>query len=144
MKHTYFFKSLEWVAEGTYYDDNGNSFGLTGEVYIGHSESQWTLSGYMEVEFEKAIRFTNNYLITKTNEISTLEWQSHNPALGVLKGKFEIAGNYIISFYTSEDGIYSGTETLIQIDEYTYHNVGVSFQDGKKMSSWTAILKVKM
>lgn len=143
MKHTYFFESLTWVANGTYYDDKGNLFDLTGEVCINHSEDQWTLGGYMEVAFEKPVKFTNNYLITKTNDLSTLNWQSHNPALGVLKGKFEIAGNYIISFYTSEDGIYSGTETLIQVDEYTYHNVGVSLKDGKKMSSWTTLLKAK-
>jgi hypothetical protein len=79
----------------------------------------------------------------ETKDKSTLDWQSYNPALGTLEGKFEIIGNSIISHYKSKDGVYSGTETLIQIDEKTYYNVGVSFCNNIKMSSWTAILKCK-
>jgi len=32
MKHLYFLQSLDWRAEGTYYDENGGVYPLTGEV----------------------------------------------------------------------------------------------------------------
>jgi hypothetical protein len=63
MNHTYFFKSLDWQARGTYYDGKGNEFPLEGEVSILRNEESWTLGGFLEVKFEKAVRFTNDYCI---------------------------------------------------------------------------------
>ena len=80
-------------------------------------------------------------MIRESGRSDTLDWESFNPALGVLRGTFELAGNYIVSVYRSDNGVYSGTETLIQTGEYSYDNVGVSFENGRKMSSWTAVIK---
>ena len=80
------------------------------------------------------------YEIAPSDRPGTLCWQSHNPALGTLRGMFEIVGPCIVSAYRSADGRYSGTETLRQLDADTYENVGVSFADGKRMSAWTAQL----
>jgi hypothetical protein len=87
------------------------------------------------------VRFGNRHQIFVTDSPFTYHWTSFNPALGTLSGTFEFIGDNIISVYTSESSEYSGTETLIQADENTYHNIGVSFHNGSRMSAWTAVLK---
>lgn len=141
MSHTYFLAGRQWQANGTYYDENGYAFELSGLACISRSEGEWSLDGYMEVKQDTPVRFDNRYQIHETDSPFTYRWSSFNPALGTLSGTFEIIGDNIISAYTSENGKYSGTETLIQIDENTYHNVGVSFHNGRRMSAWTADLK---
>ena len=141
MNHTYFFVTQNWKADGTYYDEKGNDCPLHGEVSIIHSAKQWTLTGFLEVRFTQPVRFTNDYTIKHSENSSTLLWESYNPALGTLKGKFEIIGDSIISHYISEDGVYSGTETLVLKSPTEYYNAGVSFCRGQKMSSWTALIR---
>lgn len=140
MEHTYFFQTADWTACGTYYDAEGQTFPLSGAVQIEHSAAKWTLDGWLEVQSGPAVRFTNCYEITSSDLPDTLCWQSHNPALGTLRGTFEVVGPCIVSAYRSADGWYSGTETLRRVDADTYENVGVSFADGKRMSAWTARL----
>jgi len=41
-----------------------------------------------------------------------------------------------LSSYISENGIYSGTESLFKIDESTYLNRGFAFNGENKLSSW--------
>ena len=143
MEHTYFYKTLSWKANGTYYDETEKEYPLYGEVSIIHDHIQWTLTGFLEVQYDTPVRFTNNYDIYSTRLENTLLWESYNPALGTLKGTFEIVGSSIISSYRSHDGKYSGTETLVQINSKKYYNAGVSFCDGVKMSSWTSQLETE-
>lgn len=140
MEHTYFYETLDWTAKGTYYEEDGTSFPLYGEVSIVHNAVQWTLGGFLEVGYNQPVRFTNDYSICASDHETTLSWESYNPALGTLKGHFEIIGNSIISHYISDDGVYSGTETLVQRNSEEYYNAGVSFCHGKKMSSWEAVI----
>ena len=140
MVHTYFFQTANWTAHGTYYDADGEVLPLSGAVQIEHSAAKWTLDGWLEVRSDPAVRFTNCYEIAPSGRPDTLCWQSHNPALGTLRGTFEIVGPCTVSAYRSADGRYSGTETLRQLDADTYENVGVSFADGKRLSAWTAQL----
>ena len=143
MEHTYFYKTLRWKANGTYYDETEKEYPLYGEVSIIHDGSLWTLTGFLEVQYDTPVRFTNNYDICSSKLKNKLQWESYNPALGTLKGTFEIVGSSIISSYRSQDGKYSGTETLVQITSKKYYNAGVSFCDGVKMSSWTAMLNAE-
>lgn len=141
MRHTYFDDGAIWEADGLYYDEKGMTYPLTGRCDAVHTDKAWSLDGFMGVAFDQPVRFTNAYRLQETGSPETIRWESHNPALGKLEGTFEVIGNKIISFYTSENGIYSGTETLIQLDEDTYENVGVSFQNGQRMSAWAVTLK---
>lgn len=141
MKHTYFYTTLDWRARGTYYDEEGKAAPLYGEVSTIRNENEWTLSGFMEVRTQEPMHFTNEYNIRSTKDKTTLSWTSYNPVLGNLAGTFEVIGDSILSIYQSENGMYSGTETLLWKDDFTYYNVGVAFCEGKKMSSWTATLK---
>ncbi|MEA5000680.1 MAG: hypothetical protein VB017_02195 [Endomicrobiaceae bacterium] len=143
MKHTFFLSGMKWEAEGIYYDEKENTFNLRGESNAVRTDKEWSLDGFIEVLSDKPVRFYNKYKIFETNKKNTLKWESLNPAIGILKGSFEIIGSKIISVYASEQGDYTGTETLIQKDEKTYDNAGVFFYKGQKISSWTTILKAK-
>ena len=120
MKHSYIFDSLCWKAEGTYYD-NVAVFPSEAKVEIIHTGEKWSLDGFMEVEYSIPVRFTNTYEISSSGK-RHIELKSYNPALGVLRGSFEVIGDCIISHYKSEDGMYSGTETLFYKDEKHYYN----------------------
>ena len=140
MAHTYFFQTADWAACGVYNDAEGQTFPLTGAVQIEHSQSQWTLDGWLEVQSDPAGRVINPYAIPPSDSPHTPCWRSHNPAPATLCGTFEIVGPCIVSACRSADGRYSAAETLRQVDADTYENVGVSFADGKRMSAWTARL----
>lgn len=143
MEHTYFYRSWAWTAEGTYYDESGVAYPLCGRVEIERSETEWTLDGYLEVEMPQPVLFTNCYNIRAGEDALTLLWESFNPALGALQGRFEVVGDSILSHYVSRDQVYSGCETLVQRDEETYYNVGLSLKNGVRMSSWTATLRAE-
>ncbi len=139
MHHTYFDDGSVWKASGTYYDETGAAYGVAGRCEAKRDETDWTLSGYMEVAFpNNPVRFYNKYSITQTDAPYTYVWVSHNPALGTLSGVFELVGDSVVSFYTGE---YSGTETLTQIDEEEYDAVGAAFHNGKRLSAWSVSLK---
>jgi len=141
MEHTYLYRISSWKAIGTYYDAEGKQFELHGGTSLVRNEREWTLGGTMTVMCEPPVTFENSYTIHATDDKTTLIWESFNPALGVLKGKFEVVGDSIVSIYTSDSGVFSGSETLIKVDDDTYDNVGVAFKNGEKISSWRALLK---
>ena len=99
------------------------------------------LNGFLEVCAGEPQRFFNDYEITAADEPNVLAWTSLNPALGTLRGAFEIAGSAIFSHYASENGAYSGQETLLFRDAQTYENAGIAFCNGKRLSAWTALLR---
>lgn len=140
MQHTYFYQTCTWQTEGIYYDDKGNAYAMTGIANLIKNETQWSLDGYMEVQFETPVRFTSTYQLMEADEPGFMRFRSYNPSLGMLSGILHFVGNYILSGYVSDDEIYSGTETLAQISEDIYENVGIAFKDGKRMSAWTARL----
>ncbi len=140
MMHTYLLPGRHWQASGIFYDENDQSFPLTGRSRVSRDNNEWTLDASMDVLFETPVQLCNIYSIHSTDAEHTLAWTSFNPALGQLSGTFSIVGCSIISVYSSGDGAYSGSETLIQVDENTYHNVGVAFHNGKRLSAWTVLL----
>ena len=52
-------------------------------------------------------------------------------------------GDTILSAYTSEDGQYSGSESLVFVDKETYQNRGFAFHNRNKLSSWEVDLNRK-
>ena len=139
--HSYLFESGKWYAEGTYFDAHGQSFPLSGEVELVREEGRWILGGWMEVRTAPPLRFTNDYKIQTSSHSGTLIWESFNPALGAMRGTFELIGKYVLSSYRSEDGRYSGAETLIRTGEASYENFGAAFDGKSKMSSWIVRIK---
>lgn len=139
MHHTYFDDGSVWKASGTYYDETGAAYAVSGRSEAKCDAAGLTLDGYMEVAFpNNPTRFFNKYSIIQTDDPYTLRWESHNPALGTLSGVFELIGDCVLSFYSGE---YSGAETLTQIDEDEYDAVGAAFHNGKRLSAWSVSLK---
>ena len=141
MEHTYLLRPGKWRAEGTYYDDAGRAFPLTGRSELVQAGPERRLAGWMEVAGPQPVRFTNDYTIWETDRPFTLTWRSENPALGVLEGTFEFAGESILSRYVSPDRVYAGCEVLTLRGEGRYYNAGVSWKKGRRMSAWTAVLR---
>lgn len=140
MEHTYLFCPGRWRAEGTYYDDMGRPFPLTGWSELVRGAGEWTLEGALEVRCSPPVCFSNRYQIRETDRPHTLAWRSFNPALGELEGTFELAGESILSRYVSRDRIYSGCEVLTLREDGSYYNAGVSMKRGRRVSAWTARL----
>ena len=141
MEHTYLLRPGRWRAEGTYYDDAGRAFPLNGWSELVLDGPERRLTGRMEVAGPEPVRFTNDYVIRETDRPCTLAWRSENPALGVLEGTFELAGESILSRYVSPDRVYSGCEVLTLQGEGRYYNAGAAWKNGRRMSAWTAILR---
>lgn len=137
------FEECKWSAQGIYFDDFENPRKLTAETEVSHEKDFWRLGGFMEVMFDKPVRFENDYKIFYKAGTDTIPWESHNPAFGILKGKFSVAGDLITSSYTSENGAVKGWEVLKQIEEYKYFNAGTTFLNNKKLSSWSVTITKK-
>lgn len=91
----------------------------------------------MELQIDNPIKFFNKYTIEPIGSGRDFTfWTSTNPALGILAGRFMIVSDTILSSYESEDGQYSGIESLIILDSETYRNRGFAFHNQNKLSSW--------
>lgn len=140
-KHTYLFTSRKWMASGTYFPADGTPFPLRGESEVVRDGTAWRLGGFLEACSTPPQRFFNEYILAEGDAPGQLHWTSYNPALGALRGTFEAVGTAIFSRYASEDGAYSGQETLLQRDMDTYDNAGIAYCHGRRMSAWTALLR---
>jgi len=137
MKHTFLLREGFWVAEGDYYDENGNGYSVVGQLETTHQEEVWVHEGIMKVLFDEPVAIANRYEIDPfgIGKTST-HWKSSNRFLGNLKGHFVIVGGSILSLFRSENGRYSGTEWLQMVDEGTYRNRGVLLDGDRMLSSW--------
>jgi hypothetical protein len=69
-------------------------------------------------------------------------WTSSNPTIGALRGRFVLAGDAILSFYSSATGRYRGFEALQQLDERRYTARGALLDEDKLISSWAMALSL--
>jgi hypothetical protein len=63
-------------------------------------------------------------------------WNSVNPAIGALRGRFVLAGDAILSMYQSPTGRYRGFECLQQRDDKRYWVRGTMLDEDKVISTW--------
>ena len=140
--HTFLFAECEWDAYGTYWTGDGAAVQVEGHASITHEAEQWLNDGFMRLKLDTPIEFRNRYEVEPFEEGSDwTSWVSWNPDLGVLRGTFVVVGDSIMSAYTSEDGVYSGCETMQQLEAGTYHAWGFALAGGRKLSSWSVVLK---
>ncbi len=141
-QHTFLFEEAVWKAAGKYFDDANNEFSMEGMAKISHKDNQWLNEGYMKVLSTEPQDFFNYYEIEPFNPTNGFTaWTSYNPTLGLLKGKYMIVDDTIISTFESEYSNHSGVEYLLQNDVNTYLNRGFTFMGNKKLASWSIILK---
>lgn len=63
-------------------------------------------------------------------------WVSESAALGPLRGRFVIAGDAILSFYSTNNGRYRGFECIQQRDRRRYSVRGSLLHEDKVISTW--------
>lgn len=120
-----------------YYDECCRPLPFSGCAEITHCGSVWHNRSRMEIRAGQDIVIENNYRIKpfpEGGEMTT--WESENPAIGLLLGRFYTVGDSIISTCISQRGTYSGTEFLIQKSESNYKSRGVFSDGAKRLSSW--------
>jgi len=140
--HTFLFEEAVWQVQGKYFDAENNEFEMDGMAKISHKQMHWLNEGYMRVHTKEPHDFFNFYEITPFGkETDFTNWESYNPSMGLLKGKYMIIDDTIISSFKSEYSSYSGVEYLKKTDSATYQNRGFSFRGEKKLASWSLTLK---
>ena len=145
MRHTFLFQEGIWIALGFYFDDKDRALPLEGMTRITHREGLWINEGEMEINAgDKPIKFSNRYEIVPLEEGKNhTTWESLNPDLGILLGRFVIVDDTIISTCRSKSSDYTGTEFLLRVSGVQYQNRGVLFKGSDKLSSWSVDLQKK-
>jgi hypothetical protein len=69
-------------------------------------------------------------------------WSSTNPTIGALRGRFVLAGDTILSFYSSPTGRFRGFESLKKITEKNYGARGALMDEDKLISTWALELSL--
>ena len=63
-------------------------------------------------------------------------WNSINPAIGALRGRFVLSGDAILSSYASPTGRYRGFESIKRENAKTYSVRGALLDEDKLISTW--------
>jgi len=140
--HTFIFEPARWQASGVFVDPAGKTLPMTGHSVVLHGEEIWSLTGKLHLTGEPTVEISNDYRIHPfaPGELQTT-WTANNPALGLLKGRFVIVGDTILSFFESDDHHFRGTEWLRRVDPDFYEDRGVLFEGERLLSAWTAELR---
>ncbi len=141
MKHTFLFEEGVWRAEGTYIDGTNTALGAEGTITVTHTEEAWINEGCLRLLLARPVEFRNRYEIVPF-EVGKdyTSWKSQNPMIGTLVGKIVVVDDSLISVYESQDGVYAGSEYLLQVSETVYRNRGFAFKHDARISSWTVQL----
>ena len=141
IEHTYLFRPLRWMMQGTYFDAEGAPSPLRGEATVTREGQTWRLRSCFQACGKAPRRFCCDAAIEKGDAPGRLRWAGVDPALGALCGTFEMAGPAIFSSCISQDEVYSGRETLFFRDARRYDSAGVVFYRGARLFAWTARLR---
>ena len=141
--HTFLFREGTWRAAGEYRDGAGTVTAVDGETRIRHEQGKWLSEGVMRVKSIPPREQQNRYEILPFSPGSNAtHWSAENPALGSLNGRFVIAGDAILSFYSSGTGRYRGFECMQQKDARHYLVRGAMLEQDKVISTWVLELKL--
>ena len=141
--HSFLFREGTWRAEGEYCDAAGNKFATSGETTILHEPAKWRFEAVLRLRGDPTRVTHNRYEIEPFSQgARSTHWTSSNPAIGALRGRFVLAGDAILSFYSSPTGRYRGFECLKKEDEKRYSARGALLDEDKLISSWALELSL--
>ncbi len=143
MMHTFLFQEGVWIARGHYFDDMERILPLDGVVKITHLEGLWLNEGEVEIKMGgNPFKVCNRYeIIPPEDGKNKTTWESVNPGLGLLLGRYIIVDDTIISTCRSENHEYTGAEFHVKISDTHYKNQGVLLKGDDKLSSWSVNLQ---
>ena len=143
MEHTFLFQEGIWIARGYYFDDKDHALPLEGTSGITHAEGLWINVGEMEIKAgDTSIKFSNRYEIVPLEEgKSQTTWESLNPDLGTLLGRFIIVDDTLLSTCHAKSGGYAGMEFFLKVSDTHYKNRGGFLKGNDTLSSWSMDLR---
>ena len=142
MHHTFLLKEGHWEATGSYRGPSGGDKPAKGYTTIIHEDEVWRVEGELVVGDEEELVIRNNYEVEPWREGGYASaWHSVNPGLGLLLGIFAVVEDTILTRFISEDGEYSGVESIRMVDLDTYMSRGALFRRNIMASSWSVTLK---
>ena len=110
---------------------------MSGETTIRHAESGWTFEGVLRVRGDRPALQHNRYEIEPlVPGARATHWTSTSATLGTLRGRFVLAGDAILSFYSNVSGRCRGFECIQQRDERRYSVRGAMMEEDKIISTW--------
>ena len=110
---------------------------MSGETTIRHAEGGWTFEGVLRVRGDRpALQHTRYEIEPLVPGARSTHWSSVNPTLGTLRGRFVLAGDAILSFYSNTTGRYRGFECIQQRDKGRYSVRGAMMEEDKIISTW--------
>jgi hypothetical protein len=135
--HTYLLQDGYWKAEGTFTDSKGESLPASGSTIVEHENDSWTVNGVITLGDDADQVIRNHYQVAPFRGRSrSTTFSSVNPKLGHLLGLFAVTEDSIISRFISEDGEYSGVETMTLEEDGSYTARGALFHRDKLENSW--------
>ena len=81
-------------------------------------------------------------MLSESASARSTHWSSTNPAIGALRGRFVLAGDAILSSYSSPTGRFRGFECIQRFDEGRYSVRGTLLDEDKVLSSWALELSL--
>lgn len=142
MKHTYLLRPGIWMAEGTFTDNTGTRFPVSGISTITHEPGIWYNRAAMIIHTQPIADVECVYEISPLapGQMATT-WVAETLPMGRMSGNFAIIDNTILSSAQTPQG--NNLETLRYIDDDTYENRGALFFEGQMLSTWEVTLTRK-
>ena len=142
VRHTFLFDEAAWSAHGTFTDAQGTARAVDGSARIAHDGATWSNRSVMRLRSEPPAEFTNHYRIAAFAPGAPMTtWESDNPGIGRMSGRFAVVGDSILSTFASQDGTPSGAESLQMMAADRYLGRGVLYRNDAFFSAWIVELR---
>ena len=117
---------------------------MTGETSIRHESGKWIFEAALRLRGERPALQHNRYEIEPLAPLArSTHWTSTHATLGMLRGRFVIAGDAILSFYANATGRYRGFECIQQRDQARYSVRGAMMEEDKVLATWALELSAE-
>ena|SRR5664279_285837 len=109
---------------------------MIGETRIIHDSGRFISESEFILYFEHPALFYHKVEMPEilTNDLTV--WKSLELISGVMQGRAYILSDHIIFVYQSENGIFSGVENIVRINDVYYQNTGSLFRQEERLASW--------
>lgn len=135
-RHTFLFEPSRWSAQGRYFGLE-DTIRATGEMAVSHEADGWRKEGLMRLHWpDQLLEYTDIYRVRPFNGGDWTTWEVETPGLGLMRGKFVLAADTILSLGETLGGAFTQSECLVMLAEDRYLIRGVLFKGRAKMSSW--------
>jgi hypothetical protein len=116
---------------------------MDGETRIIHDSGRFISESEFILHFEHPALFYHKLEMPHIDTKDLTVWKSFTIIAGLMEGKAFILSDHIIFIYQSADGMYSGVENIIRINDVYYQNTGSLFRQEERLSSWkTEMLRI--